>query len=108
MEAKLSSIFLSIMIALLLAWIVKLLNWVWLRPKKLENLLRKQGLYGNPYKLLLGDMKELISVVKEKQPKAIQFSDNLAAHMFPYYHQIIHKYGKFLNQQKTFQGIKKR
>lgn len=34
-----------------------LVKWAWLRPKKLEKLLREQGLQGNPYRLLVGDSK---------------------------------------------------
>ncbi|KAH6785337.1 hypothetical protein C2S51_037792 [Perilla frutescens var. frutescens] len=89
-----SSILVSILVAGLIAWGVKLLNWVWLRPKRLERLLRQQGLNGNSYRLLLGDMKDLISAVKHEQFKPIQLSDNLPPHIFPYFYQIIAKYGE--------------
>ncbi|KAL0443654.1 UNVERIFIED_CONTAM: cytochrome [Sesamum latifolium] len=94
MELKLSSIFISVLIVGLITWAVRILNWVWFRPKKLEKLLRKQGLKGNPYRLLLGDMKALISVTKEEQAKSIQLSDHLPPHILPYYHQIIDEYGQ--------------
>ncbi|KAG8386497.1 hypothetical protein BUALT_Bualt03G0154700 [Buddleja alternifolia] len=95
MEVKLiSSILTSIMLVGLIALAVKLLNWIWFRPKKLEKLLRKQGLQGNTYRLLLGDIKDLISVTKAQQPKSIQFSDDLARHILPCYHQTCSKYGE--------------
>lgn len=40
----------------------KVLNWVWLNPKKLENLLRKQGLKGNSHRILYGDMKDVTRI----------------------------------------------
>ncbi|KAG6393845.1 hypothetical protein SASPL_144419 [Salvia splendens] len=91
---NLASILCSILLAAVIAWGVKLLNWVWLRPRRLQKLLRKQGLKGNSYRLLLGDMKDLISVMKQEQFKPIQLSDDLVPHMFPYFHQIITKYGE--------------
>ncbi|KAK4484644.1 hypothetical protein RD792_007233 [Penstemon davidsonii] len=89
-----SSILTSFLVLASITIAVKLLNWVWFRPKKLENFLRKQGLNGNPYRLLLGDMNDLIKVMKSEQSKSIQFSDDLPSHIMPYYQQIINKYGQ--------------
>ncbi|KAL3820401.1 hypothetical protein ACJIZ3_006306 [Penstemon smallii] len=89
-----SSILLSFLVLVSITFAVKLLNWVWLRPKKLEKFLRKQGLDGNPYRLLLGDMNDLIKVMKSEKSKSIRFSDDLPSHIMPYYKQIIHKYGE--------------
>ncbi|KAL6506887.1 hypothetical protein OROHE_022324 [Orobanche hederae] len=94
MEAKLNSILFSVMFVGLIALTFKFLNWVWFRPKRLEKFLRNQGLHGNSYRLLLGDMKDLISVTKQEQPKSIQISDHLPPHILPYYYQIITKYGE--------------
>ncbi|KAL0362601.1 UNVERIFIED_CONTAM: cytochrome [Sesamum calycinum] len=52
------------------------------------------GSPGKPYRFLLGDMKALISITKEKQTKSIQLSDHLPPHILPYYHQIINEYGQ--------------
>ncbi|KAK4439071.1 cytochrome [Sesamum alatum] len=88
------SIFICVLIVGLITWAVRILKWVWFRPKKLEKFLRKQGLQGNPYRFLLGDMKALISVTKEEQSKSIRLSDRLPPHILPYYHQIITEYGE--------------
>ncbi|KAK4484639.1 hypothetical protein RD792_007228 [Penstemon davidsonii] len=90
----LNSILTSFLVLASITIAVKLLNWVWFRPKKLEKFLRKQGLDGNPYRLLLGDMNDLIKVIKSEQSKSIQLSDDLPSHIMPYYQQIIHKYGQ--------------
>ncbi|KAL3821289.1 hypothetical protein ACJIZ3_007194 [Penstemon smallii] len=92
MDMQLSSILLSVLTLVCVTVALKLLNWVWFRPKKLENFLRKQGLSGNSYRLLIGDMKDFIQVMRAEQPKAINLSDNISSHILPYYHHIIHKY----------------
>ncbi|MCD9560356.1 hypothetical protein HAX54_018978 [Datura stramonium] len=72
----------------------KVLNWVWFRPKKLEKLLRKQGLKGNSYRILYGDMKDLSGMIKEANSKPMNLSDHdLAPRMVPFFIETIKKYG---------------
>ncbi|EYU38223.1 hypothetical protein MIMGU_mgv1a005129mg [Erythranthe guttata] len=94
MEVNFGSILVSILFMGLITLSLKIVNWVWLRPKKLELFLRKQGLNGNPYKLLIGDMKQLISVMEKERPVSIQLSDHLPPHILPYYHQTRTKFGE--------------
>lgn len=87
------------MAPLLLLWLWKLINWVWLRPKRLERALRAQGLQGNPYKLLVGDTREMISVLmqaaKSQQSKSSLSDDkDVAPHITTFNHHIVHKFGK--------------
>ncbi|PKI58935.1 hypothetical protein CRG98_020681 [Punica granatum] len=63
-------------LALAVAWAWRVLNWVWLRPKKLERLLREQGFKGNPYKFLYGDLKESAKMIKESKSRPIGLSDD--------------------------------
>ncbi|XP_049375481.1 cytochrome P450 CYP72A219-like isoform X5 [Solanum verrucosum] len=73
----------------------KVLNWVWFRPKKLEKLLRKQGLKGNSYRILYGDMKDFSGMIKEANSKPMTISnDDLAPRLVPFFLEIIKKYGK--------------
>ncbi|KAL0406689.1 UNVERIFIED_CONTAM: cytochrome [Sesamum latifolium] len=102
MDMKLGSIFPSILTVVSIALVVKVLNWVWFRPKKLEKLLRQQGLNGNPYKLFLGDMQDLTDVLKTQQPKTLKLSDDLRPHIFPYYHNIIDKFSEILSKPRLF------
>ncbi|KAL2496570.1 Cytochrome [Forsythia ovata] len=94
MDVTLSSIFTSIIIVAFIRWSFQLINWVWLRPKKLEKCLRNQGLNGNPYRIFIGDMKDLIRFIKETQPRSIKISDDLAPRISHYYYQSIHKFGE--------------
>ncbi|CAL5406655.1 unnamed protein product [Camellia sinensis] len=73
----------------------RILNWVWLRPKKLESCLRKQGLNGNSYKLFFGDIKENSAMTKEASSTRISISDDaVPSRVLPFLHTQISNYGK--------------
>ncbi|KAH6788865.1 cytochrome P450 [Perilla frutescens var. frutescens] len=78
-------------IVLIYAW--KFLKWIWIRPKKLEKLLRQQGFNGNSYTLLYGDFTEINATVKESKSKAINLSNDIVARANPIYYKAIQKYG---------------
>ncbi|XP_073279738.1 cytochrome P450 CYP72A219-like [Primulina huaijiensis] len=94
MDVKPSPIIISVIVVSFTILVVRVLNWVWFKPKRLEKFLRKQGINGNQYRVLLGDMKDFITAMKQEQPKSIDFSNDISSHVFPYYHKIIAKYGK--------------
>ncbi|XP_027127468.1 cytochrome P450 CYP72A219-like [Coffea arabica] len=77
---------------LVVAW--RVLNWVWLRPKKLEKRLKEQGLKGNPYRLLYGDFKEISTLIREAQSKPINLSDDILPRILPALPDALKKYGK--------------
>ncbi|KAL8246793.1 hypothetical protein R6Q59_008009 [Mikania micrantha] len=76
------------------AW--KMINMVWLRPKRLEKYLRTQGFNGNKYKFLFGDMKELSSMFQQSKSKHISIDDEDAVlpHVAAFNHQSLKKYGR--------------
>ncbi|KAF3617510.1 Secologanin synthase [Capsicum annuum] len=77
---------------------MEVLNWIWFTPKKLEKLLRKQGLKGNSYRTLYGDMKDFSRMIKEAISKPMNLSDDgdddVAPRMVPFFLETIKKYGK--------------
>ncbi|KAG5114074.1 hypothetical protein JHK82_037343 [Glycine max] len=85
---------------LVVLWCWKLLKWVWLRPKRLERALRAQGLQGNPYSLLIGDTKEMYTVLmqaarSQQSTSSFLSKDNDAApHITTFNHHIVNKFGK--------------
>ncbi|CAL5342135.1 unnamed protein product [Camellia sinensis] len=90
MEVTASSIVTSIALVTLLTWAWKVVKWVWLRPKLLEKWLREQGFKGNPYKLLFGDTKEMIPMMKEARSKPIDpYSDDIVPHFLPFHHHCV-------------------
>nr|XP_048321575.1 cytochrome P450 CYP72A219-like [Ziziphus jujuba var. spinosa] len=79
----------SIVIAL--AW--RVLNWVWFRPKRLERFLRQQGLSGNSYRLLFGDLKESSVMVKEAKSKPMNLSHDTTQRVLPHLHLTVKNFG---------------
>lgn len=74
-------------------WGWRVVNWVWVRPKKLEKFLRQQGLAGNSYRFLLGDTKEIAAAVHQARSQPMTFSHDIAPRATPTSHTTIHKYG---------------
>ncbi|KAM0015287.1 putative secologanin synthase [Helianthus debilis subsp. tardiflorus] len=84
----------AIIVAVILSWGWKLLNWVWLKPKKLEKWLRNEGYKGNSYKFLMGDMIELATIVKEGKSKPTPVTHDITSYALPFDHHIVSKYGE--------------
>ncbi|KAG8386502.1 hypothetical protein BUALT_Bualt03G0155200 [Buddleja alternifolia] len=101
MEVKLNSTtesinrcidFAAVIIVYLLVW--RVVNYVWLRPRRLERQLRTQGFDGNPYRLWYGDLKDLNRMLAAAQSKPINVDDDILPYVLPFHHHIIQKYGK--------------
>ncbi|KAI4330237.1 hypothetical protein MLD38_028536 [Melastoma candidum] len=75
-------------------------EWVWLKPKRAERQLRRQGFSGNPYRLLSGDLKETESMLAEARSRPIGLDDDIMPRIVPFEHQTIKNYGK-----KTFTWV---
>ncbi|KAL3651331.1 hypothetical protein CASFOL_004333 [Castilleja foliolosa] len=79
-------------VVLLYTW--RLLNWAYIIPKKLEKILRKQSLKGNPYRLVYGDLKELRDMNDEAKSKPINLDDDIKPRVLAFIAKTIDKYGK--------------
>ena len=93
MEASLAKTTLWVLTVIALIWAWRVLNWLWLTPKRLERKLRQQGLQGNSYRILVGDTKEMFSRLKDGKSKPMNLSDDIVPHVFPFLHQTVNKYG---------------
>ncbi|RVW12129.1 Cytochrome P450 CYP72A219 [Vitis vinifera] len=80
---------------LIYAW--RVLNWMWLRPKRLERCLKQQGLAGNSYRLSYGDFKEMSMMIKEATSRPISISDDILQRVVPFHYRSIKKYGKHMD-----------
>ena len=94
-----ASIGISIVLVGVVTCALRVVNWVWVKPKRIEKCLREQGLNGNPYRVLVGDMKEFISMVKEAFSAPIKLSDDVVPRALPYFHHIVKKYGMLINRR---------
>ncbi|XP_047326057.1 cytochrome P450 CYP72A219-like [Impatiens glandulifera] len=88
----------SYMVAVALAMAVwygwKFLEWIWLKPKRMEKHLASQGFRGNPYRIMYGDLKDYSAAIKQARSAPITFSDDILKRIFPFLHQNVQTYGK--------------
>ncbi|XP_028763703.1 cytochrome P450 CYP72A219-like isoform X2 [Neltuma alba] len=95
MEASKAIITTCVPVAILvLLWAWKVVSWLWLRPKKLERLLRQQGLQGNPYRLLTGDSTEMFNMHMQAKSKPMDLSHDILPRASSFVNHIVNKYGK--------------
>lgn len=77
-----------------IAWILMVvLEWVWLKPKKLEKWLRQHGFSGNSYRLLHGDIKDRTQLHIQAASQPISISDSHQRRILPYDYHILQTYG---------------
>ncbi|CAL0310713.1 unnamed protein product [Lupinus luteus] len=93
-EACVSTTFSVALIVGVVIWLWRILNSYWFRPKMLERLLREQGLKGNPYRPLSGDINDLFKSRKEAESKPMPISDDIIPRVSSYLYQSVNKYGK--------------
>lgn len=81
-------------IVVLCVW--KVVNMMWVTPKKLEKYLRNQGFNGNNYRFLFGDMKELSMMFRQSKSKHINLDDDdeVLPHIVPFTHISLQKHGR--------------
>ncbi|KAG9455258.1 hypothetical protein H6P81_008162 [Aristolochia fimbriata] len=83
----------AILLLPLLLWVFRVLYSVWWKPKRLEKLLKDQGIVGPRYKLLYGNLKENAALNREAQSKPMGFSHNIIPRVSPLLHRTVEKYG---------------
>ncbi|KAF8037808.1 hypothetical protein BT93_B0603 [Corymbia citriodora subsp. variegata] len=101
MEVSMQSITLATILAVLTTWAWRVVNWVWLRPKRLERLLRQQGLSDKPYTFLFGDLKENSRLLTEAKSKPIAVSNDIKPRLLPFLHQSFQTYDLFMSIRPT-------
>ncbi|XP_058734749.1 cytochrome P450 72A15-like [Vicia villosa] len=71
------------------------LDWIWLTPKRIEKRLKQQGLKGNSYRLMVGDIRDMVKMIKEAKSKPMDpYSNDIAPRVLPFVVHTIAKYGK--------------
>ncbi|KAL0353883.1 UNVERIFIED_CONTAM: cytochrome [Sesamum angustifolium] len=75
-------------------WAWQIVNYVWLRPRRVEKWLRAQGWKSNPYRVWYGDLKDAGRMTVAAQSKPISVHHDILPYVLPYHHHIISKYGK--------------
>ncbi|XP_061365533.1 cytochrome P450 72A68-like isoform X2 [Gastrolobium bilobum] len=85
-------IIITMIVAIIWSW--RVLNWLWLKPKRLERLLREQGLQGNPYKIMVGDLKDILKMQKEARSKTMNLSDDIVPRVLSFVQHNVNKHGE--------------
>ncbi|XP_010678723.2 cytochrome P450 72A397 [Beta vulgaris subsp. vulgaris] len=90
-----NNILLSILSIVVVTSILKVVNWVWLRPKKLERWLTQQGIPGTSYKFFFGDTKDISSMSTQALKTPINgFSNDYFPRVDPFRHHLLTRFGK--------------
>ncbi|XP_022148570.1 cytochrome P450 CYP72A219-like [Momordica charantia] len=77
----------------LVGW--RVFDWLWLRPKRLQNFLTRQGFAGNSYRIFVGDLKELAAASGQARSNPMPtFSHDIAPRVVPSEYKTIQNYGK--------------
>ncbi|ESQ35100.1 hypothetical protein EUTSA_v10007523mg [Eutrema salsugineum] len=79
---------------LILNWVWRAVNWVWLRPKRLEKYLKKQGFSGNSYRILMGDMRESNQMDQAAHSLPLPLAADFLPRMMPFLHHTVLNHGK--------------
>ncbi|XP_076917956.1 cytochrome P450 CYP72A219-like [Bidens hawaiensis] len=79
---------------ILVSCALSFLNLMWFKPKKMEKLLREQGLNGNSYKFLFGDLKEMVQLLVEAKAKPIGITNDIVPRVLPFVHKAVATHGK--------------
>ncbi|KAJ4806647.1 Cytochrome P450 [Rhynchospora pubera] len=88
------SLFIGAFTLLFLWGLSRALEWAWLRPKRLERALRKQGLRGTMYRPLAGDLKENARLNREARAKPMAFSHDIVPRVAPLFLRTTTEFGK--------------
>ena len=86
----------SLAMVVVLWWIWRIVEWVWVKPKMLESYLRKQGLVGTRYTPLVGDVRRSFSMLKEARSRPMKPTDDLISLVMPYSFQMLNTYGRYV------------
>ncbi|KAL8267244.1 hypothetical protein R6Q59_004588 [Mikania micrantha] len=96
MNISLSTVWVGMVTVAVAATVVygwRFFNWAWLRPKRTEKSLREQGLTGNRYRFLFGDLKEVAKTAEQAKLKPIKLTDNIVPRVMPYFYTAANTYG---------------
>lgn len=96
MEQLLLSLLKLVFISLIiLVFVLKVVVFLWWRPRKIENHFSKQGIRGPPYRFFIGNVKELVSMMLKASSQPMPFSHNILPRVLSFYHHWKKIYGTY-------------
>ncbi|KAG6473058.1 hypothetical protein ZIOFF_066965 [Zingiber officinale] len=79
---------------LVAAWAVRMLNWAFWEPRRLDRALRSQGLKGSSYRPISGDLKDFVRLTEEARGKPMPFSHAIFPRVSPFLKRAADAHGK--------------
>ncbi|KAI3891223.1 hypothetical protein MKW98_007528 [Papaver atlanticum] len=86
-------IWLLFSLSLVLLVVLKVMGFLWWRPKRIEEHFSKQGIKGPPYRFFIGNVKELVSLMLKASSTPMPLSHNILPRVFSFYHHWKKIYG---------------
>ncbi|KAG9447967.1 hypothetical protein H6P81_014095 [Aristolochia fimbriata] len=81
--------------SLLLLWILRVIHTFWVKPKKLERHLKRQGITGDPYSFFVGDLKKIGESMKAAWSKPMtEMNHEIVPRVAAFVHRTVEKHGK--------------
>ncbi|XP_016498238.1 cytochrome P450 734A1-like [Nicotiana tabacum] len=73
---------------------IRVVAYLWLRPRKIEEHFAKQGIRGPPYKFFIGNAKEIVSLMLKASSQTMPYSShNILPRVLSFYHHWKKIYG---------------
>ncbi|XP_039115546.1 cytochrome P450 72A15-like [Dioscorea cayenensis subsp. rotundata] len=84
-----------VVLPVLLVWVWKTWEKLWLTPRRLERELRRQGLSGTHYRIFYGDSKDFVRLSNDARSRPLPLHcHDIGPRVLPLYHNIIKDHGK--------------
>ncbi|KAI3816375.1 hypothetical protein L1987_16069 [Smallanthus sonchifolius] len=80
--------------AIFLFYVWRTSNWLWFKPKRVEKILKDQGLMGTPYKFMYGDFKDMVLAMNEVKSQPMSLTHDIAPRVLPFFHKSLTTFGK--------------
>ncbi|CAN4094346.1 unnamed protein product [Withania somnifera] len=75
-------------------FMIRIVAYLWLRPRKIEQHFAKQGIRGPPYKFFIGNAKEIVSLMMKASSQTMPYcSHNILPRVLSFYHHWKKIYG---------------
>lgn len=78
---------------LVITVVVEAIRFVWWKPRKIQKHFESQGIRGPPYKLFLGNAKEMVKITHEASFENMGFSHDILSRVLPFYYHWRKSYG---------------
>lgn len=77
-----------------LVFVLKVVDYLWWRPKRIEKHFSKQGIRGPPYQFFIGNIKEIVGLTLKTSSQPMPLSDhNILPRVLSFYHHWKKIYG---------------